>query len=110
MHQVLKVVVPRIAGHWKAVAYNLHYDVTRVRIIQEQCRDDPEQCSCELFMYWLHSSEGLGPRSWETLLSALKQIPKLKAVTESIEMELIELLKYVTLSLLLCFIIIIAIL
>ena len=91
MHQVLKVVVPRIAGHWKAVAYNLHYDVTRVRIIQEQCRDDPEQCSCELFMYWLQSSEGLGPRSWETLLSALKQIPKLKAVTESIEKELIEL-------------------
>ena len=102
MHQVVKIVVPRIAGHWKEVAYNLHYDVTRVRIIQERCRDDPEQCTCELFMYWLLSSEGLGPRSWETLLSALKQMPNLKAVSESIEKELIELLKYVTLSLYYC--------
>ena len=95
MHQVVKVVVPKIASHWKAVAYNLHYDVARVRIIQEQCRDDPEQCACELFMYWLQSSEGLGPRSWETLLSVLKEIPKLTAVRESIEGELIELLMYV---------------
>jgi len=106
MHQVVKVVVPRIAGHWKAVAYNLHYDVTRVRIIQEQYRDDPEQCSCELFMYWLQSSEGLGPRSWETLLSALKQVPNLKSVTESIEKELMELLKYVTLSFVLRYVIV----
>ena len=99
MHQVVKVAVPRIAGHWKVVAYNLHYDVTRVKIIQEQCRDDPEQCSCELFIYWLQSSEGLGPRSWETLISALKQTPILKAVSESIGKELMELLEYVTLSL-----------
>ena len=106
MHQVVKVVVPRIAGHWKAVAYNLHYDVTRVRIIQEQCRDDPEQCSCELFIYWLQSSDGLGPRSWETILSALKQAPNLKSVSESIEKELMELLKYVTLSFVLRYVIV----
>ena len=98
MHQVMKVVVPKIAAHWKTVAFNLHYDVMRVRIIQEQSRDDPEQCSCELFMYWLQSSEGLGPRSWETLLSVLKEIPTLTAVSESIERELIELLRYVILS------------
>ena len=97
MHHVMRVVVPKIASHWKAVAFNLHYDVTRVRIIQEQCRDDPEQCSCELFMYWLQSSEGLGPRSWETLLSVLKNTPKLTAISESIEKELIELLTYVVL-------------
>ena len=70
-----------------------------MRIIQEQCRDDPEQCSCELFMYWLQSSEGLGPRSWETLISALKQTPHLKAFSDSIGKELMELLEYVTLSL-----------
>lgn len=98
MHHVMKVIVPKIAGHWKSVAFNLHYDVTRVRIIQEQCRDDPENCTCELFMYWLQSSEGLGPKSWETLLTVLKQIPKLKAVTESIERELADLLTYVTLT------------
>ena len=102
MHHVMRVVVPKIAGHWKEVAFNLHYDVTRVRIIQEQCRDDPEQCSCELFMYWLQSSEGMGPRSWETLMSVFKDIPKLTAVSESIERELIELLMYVILILILC--------
>ena len=102
MHHVMRVVVPKIAGHWKKVAFNLHYDVTRVRIIQEQCRDDPEQCSCELFMYWLQSSEGLEPRSWETLLSVLKDTAKLTAVSESIERELIELLTYVILISILC--------
>ena len=98
MHHVMRVVVPKIAGHWKEVAFNLHYDVTRVRIIQEKCRDDPERCTCELFIYWLQSSEGLGPRSWETLLSVLKETPKLTAVKESIERELIELLTYVILN------------
>lgn len=87
-----------MAGHWKIVAFGLHYDITRVRIIQQQCRDDPENCTCELFMYWLQSNEGLGPRSWQTLLSTLKEIPKLTAVSESIEKELIELLTYVILS------------
>lgn len=42
MYELVKVVIPKIAGHWKAVAYNLHYDVTRVEIIQKYCRDDPE--------------------------------------------------------------------
>ena len=98
MYHVMKVVVPKIAGHWKTVAFNLHYDVTRVRIIQEQYRDDPEQCTCELLMYWLQSSEGLGPRSWETLLSVFKETPKLRAVSESIESELIELLTCVILT------------
>lgn len=97
MHHMMKLVVPKVAGHWKMIAYNLHYDVMRVRVIQDQCRDDPENCTCELFMHWLQSSEGLGPRSWETLLSALKDIPKLTAVSEDIERELIEILTYVAL-------------
>jgi len=102
MHHVMTVLVPKIASHWKAVAFNLHYDITRVKIIQEQCRDDPENCTCELFMHWLQSNEGLGPRSWETLLTALKQIPKLTAVTESIERELADLLTYVVTVTLIC--------
>ena len=109
MHQIIKTVIPRIAGYWKEVACYLHYDLHRVKIIQEKCKDDPEQCSSELFMYWLQSSEGLGPKNWHTLLSALKEKPKLESVSESIEKELIELLKYVyyiELSIVLCYIVI----
>ena len=91
----MKIVVPKIANHWEDVAYNLHYDATRVKIIQEECKDDLEYCAFELFMYWLQSSEGLEPKSWETLLSVLKEIPKLTAVSKSIERELIGLLMYV---------------
>ena len=88
----MKIVIPKIASHWKEVAYSLHYDATRVKIIQEECKDDVEYCAFELFMYWLQSNEGLEPKSWETLLLVLNKIPELTAVGKSIERELTELL------------------
>lgn len=88
----MKIVVPKIASYWKEVAYSLHYDTTRVKIIQEECKDDLEYCAFELFMHWLQSDEGLEPKSWETLLLVLNEIPELIAVGKSIERELIGLL------------------
>ena len=61
LHLVLKVVVPKVAAHWVTVAHNLQFDVSRVKIIEQKCRDDPEKCAYELFTYWLQSSEGIGP-------------------------------------------------
>ena len=51
LYYVMKIVVPKIASYWKEIAYSLHYDATRVKIIQEECKDDVEYCAFELFMY-----------------------------------------------------------
>ena len=84
LHLVLKVVVPKVAAHWVTVAHNLQFDVSRVKIIEQKCRGDPEKCAYELFTYWLQSSEGIGPRSWNTLLHVLNQIPQIKALASCV--------------------------
>ena len=81
-----------MAADWMTVAHNLQYDVSSVKIIDQKCRGDPEKCAYELFTYWLQSSEGVGPRSWNTLLHALNQTPQIKALAASVEEEVVELL------------------
>ena len=88
--ELLKIVIPNIAAHWTTVAYFLELKVSRVEIIRKQYPNDPEESCTEVFVHWLSSDEGIGPKTWGVLLKALKDIKKLTAVTEQIEKELIQ--------------------
>ena len=88
MSDLLKIVVPKVAAHWNTLAYFLEFDISRVEIIRKQHPNDPEESSAEVFIHWLTSDEGIGPKTWGVLLKSLKEIKKLTAVTEQIEKEL----------------------
>ena len=66
-----------------------------IQVIDQRYRD-PIQCCQDLFRDWLGNIFGVSPRDWTTLLSKLKEIRQLRAVTEEIEKELLELKLYVT--------------
>ena len=88
MKHLINIVVPRIAAYWNDVAFNLDFSIATVQIISKKFSNDPRSCCSELFEQWLTSGEGSRPKIWSTLLTALKQMKHLGAVTEEIEREL----------------------
>ena len=88
MKHLINIVVPKIAAHWKDVAFNLDFSISTVQIISKKFLNEPVSCCKELFEQWLNSSEGTQPKIWSTLLMSLKQMSDLQAATEEIEKEL----------------------
>ena len=88
MKQLHQLVIPSVAAEWKTVADYLEFRLPMIKIIEEQYRSDPVKCCTELFMQWLSSDYGVGPRTWSTLIKILKEIKQLSMVTELIELKL----------------------
>jgi len=88
MRHLNNIVIPRIAAYWKKVADALEFEVSKIKIIEKKYKSDPEECCDELLREWLSSGLGLHPKSWSTLINALKEIKQLTAVTETIEMNI----------------------
>ena len=89
MWQVNKIVVPLVMAHWEDVAYNsLHYDIPTVEGIDAKRKSDPKKCCQELLIDWLSTDRGVGPKTWETLLKQLEEVPELIASVEKIKKQL----------------------
>ena len=90
MHDLNRIVVPKVSALWKDVAYALHYKVSTVKSINSNHSGNPTQCCRELFEDWLSTSNGATPKTWRTLLYSLKEIEELAAATKEIIEELIQ--------------------
>ena len=88
MRDLHKLVIPKVAAEWKKVADYLRVDQPTIDLIEEQYRNYPAKCCTELFRKWLNSNCGQGPKCWSTLITVLKEIEELTAVTEEIEQAL----------------------
>ena len=76
-------------AHWEDVAYNsLHYDIPKVEGIEAKHKGVPKKCCQELLKDWLSTDHGVGPKTWETLLKQLKEVPELTASVENIVKDL----------------------
>ena len=76
-------------AHWKDVAYHsLQYDVSTVTAIEKKCASDPKRCCIELFQDWLKTENGVGPKTWGTLLTQLKEVKELTDKVEEITKKL----------------------
>ena len=88
MHDISKIVIPRIKEEWEDFAYALRYDSV-VNDIKEQYDGDPRKCCREVLLKWLKSDDG-GPKTWSALLEILRDIDHLSAATEEITKELTQ--------------------
>ena len=88
MKALSKYVIPRIAFIWKNVADNLDYDINTIETIANKYRDDGERCCDGLFRDWLSTNHGATPKTWETLMKALKEINQLATAVSDIEKDL----------------------
>ena len=89
MWMVNKFIVRQIMSYWEDVAFNsLHYDIPAVKGIEAKHKGDPEKCCKELFKDWLSTENGIGPKTWETLLKQLKEVDELAASIDKISKQL----------------------
>ena len=89
MWQLNKIVVPLIMAHWEDVAYSsLHYDIPTVDGIDTKHKSDPKKCCQQLLKDWLSTDHGVGPKTCDTLLKQLKEVPELTASIENIKKQL----------------------
>ena len=91
MANINKIVVPRIQADWEDVAWALCYEIATVKTIKAKCNDNPIKCCKELFIDWLSTDHGIGPKTWSTLIEKLKEIEELAVATNDITNELQKL-------------------
>ena len=87
MADIIKIVIPRIQAEWEKVAYILRYSIPAVKAIKEN-HQNSEKCCLKLFVDWLSTDRGTGPKTWSTLIEKLKEVEDLAAATNQIIDEL----------------------
>ena len=85
MRHLNNIVIPKIAAYWKKVADALEFEVWKIINIDKKHKSDPEECCDELLRQWLSCGLGLNPKTWSTLINALKEVKQLTAITEAIK-------------------------
>ena len=73
---------------WRTVADFLDYEIHTIQMIAEKYRGDPEQCCDGLFRDWLSTNHGVASKTWDTLMTRLKEINQLAVAVSEIRKEL----------------------
>jgi len=91
MHDLTKIVIPKIVNKWEYIAEAFRYDLAIIDAIKQKERDDPEKCCRAFFRDWLTTNRGAeaGPKVWSTLLDILKEVEisadTLENITEKVK-------------------------
>ena len=85
-----KVVISEVSYCWRTIADYLEYPVAKKKEIEERQRGDPYKCCAELMEDWLTSDRGVGPRTWDKLVSVLKEVGELSSSVTTIEQRLVK--------------------
>ena len=88
MWELIKIVIPKIKGHWKELAYCMRYSIGEVEVFDKEGKSNLQECCEKMFIKWLTTSHGPEPKTYETLLYHIKKIDSLIAESEAIEKEL----------------------
>ena len=90
MKWMRKVVIPEVSYCWRTIADYLEYPLAMKKEIEERQRHDPRKCCAELMEDWLTSDRGVGPRTWDKLVSVLKEVGELSSSVTTIEQRLLK--------------------
>ena len=85
MIHLIEFVIPKIQAEWEDVAFALHYKIPTVESIKDKHQGVPKKCCKELLKDWLTTRNGKSPKTWSTLLDALRRLDDLTGVIHEIE-------------------------
>ena len=88
MKWINRIVVPRIAPHWKEVAYELLIPDESIETFKSDSKGDTKGCCLKMLRAWLHTGIGESPKTWNTLMAAVDKVENLKRATEDIKEQL----------------------
>ena len=89
MWKLIKIVIPKVMGEWRNLAFCMTYDIGEVNAIRKDSQD-VEECCGKLFENWLSTSHHPAPKTYKTLLNHIKKVDKLSSAHKEIEKELIK--------------------
>ena len=93
MKELHEFVIPHITPYWREVADYLEYNIAVIKTIKEKFNYNPVKCCDDLLRNWLSTSNGVGPKTWSTLIVTLKEIKDLEEVAKQIERHIIDIQK-----------------
>ena len=93
MKELHEFVIPHITPYWKEVADYLEYNIAVIKTIKEKFNYNPVKCCDDLLRNWLSTSNGVGPKTWSTLIVTLREIRDLKEVAKQVERHIIDIQK-----------------
>ena len=88
MKELHEFVIPHIASYWREVADYLEYNIGVIKTIKEKCNNNPVKCCDDLLRNWLSTNNGVGPKTWSTLIFTLMDITDLEEVARHIEQKI----------------------
>ena len=88
MGDLNKIVIPKIKTEWEDVAFALHFKRQIVKDIKNTYPESSKQCCREVLLKWLDEDDGIGPRTWNTLLEKIGEVEELSLVKKNIQKEL----------------------
>ena len=88
MKELHEFVIPHIASHWREVAGYLEYNIGVIKTIKEKFSCSPVKCCDDLLRNWLSTNNGVGPKTWSTLVFTLMDIKDLENVAKQIEQQI----------------------
>ena len=94
MHDLTKIVIPKIMNEWEYIAEAFRYDLNTIKAITERKGNNPRQCCRELFKDWLMTNNGdkVGEKAWSTLLRVLKDVDEIPVdIIEDISLKVKQL-------------------
>ena len=74
-------VVEQVQADWDDLAYALRFQSATVKAIKKDADDVKERCT-DVLSRWLAGEGERGPRTWATLLEALKDMGKTELARE----------------------------
>lgn len=91
MHELTKIVIPRVKAEWKDLAYAMRYEIGEVDAFYKDGRDLHERC-VNLFTNWMKTNHFPTPQTYQTLLKYIRKVDNLTAASEEIEEKLVQAL------------------
>ena len=72
---LLKWVIPAMSQEWLQIGVHLEMEVSLLKTFKATASHDLKLCCLEMFECWLQDSSGTGesPRTWSTVLSAVRE-------------------------------------
>ena len=89
IHELTKIVIPRVKAHWKDLAYAMKYGIGDVEGFYKDGRDLQERC-VNLITDWIKTNHFPMPQTYQTLLKYIRKVDNLSTASVEIEKKLVE--------------------
>ena len=89
MHELNKIVIPKIMANWEDLAYCMRYKPSDVKGFKADSQD-LKGCCKKFLLNWITTNHDPQPKTYQALMNYINEVDDLAAASEAIKKELIQ--------------------